>query len=392
MSTPVFVIHGIGNRDVAAFGTTAQALADAVGAGLTVHPVFWGDLGARYDWIEDTIPGRRRAETRDARTEPEEDDQTRALARFLLGDRAVAEIRDDAVPEPVLVAVTDTLASGGGDEIREEDENPVEAAAVREAVSEHWPETRWLPLVDDEELLRAVGAAVAGPVADDATAPHDTGEELRDGEELRGLDLGGFVRRRLQELDRVVGAAFGAAGGRLNTALRTTLLPGITRGVGDILVYQRHRAEINNRVRDVIAQVDPGLGRSPEHPVDVLAHSLGGVIAVDMATAEEPLWIRRLVTFGSQSPFFHVCDPRGGALTPYSGTAIPLPESVRAWTNLWEPLDPVAFVAARVFRLADGSKPEDIEVPHLGSSGLWTHSDYWQLAFVADAIGTALAR
>lgn len=386
MSPPVFVIHGIGNRDAAGFDTTVEALCRAVGGGVAAHPVFWGDLGARYDRIADTVPGRRRAvETRDGG--PDADDADAALARFLLGDRAAAEIRDDLVPDPVLDAVSAALATGGGDEIR--DGEPA-VAAVQEAVTEHWSDTRWLPLIDDAELLRAVGAAVAGPLAEDV-ASATVGEELRDGEELRGLDLGGFVRRRLHELDRVVGAAFGAAGGRLNTAFRTAFLPGMTRAVGDILVYQRHRQEIQERVRTVIAEVNPDLGRTPGRPVDVLAHSLGGVITVDLATGTEPLWIRQLVTFGSQSPFFHVCDPRGGALTEYSGTPVPLPASIGAWTNLWEPLDPVAFVAARVFRLADGSAPLDIEVPHLASSGLWTHTDYWKLRFVADAIATALA-
>ena len=390
MSTPVFVIHGIGNRDEADFGRTAVALARAAGDGLVAHPIFWGDLGAHYKRIADTVPRwREPTETRGEDTEPDEDDHREGLARFLLGDRAAAEIRDDDVPEPVLDAATVALATGGGEEIRDGEEDPADAAAVRAAITEYWPDTQWLPLVDDEELQRAVGAAVAGPLAED-TATLDTGEELRDGAELRGLDVGGFVRRRLDELDRVVGAAFGAAGGRLNTTLRTTLLPGITRGVGDILVYQRHRTEIQERVRSVISQVDPELGRSPERPVDVLAHSLGGVIVVDLATGDEPLWIRRLVTFGSQSPFFHGCDPRGGVLTPYAGTPVPLPASIGAWTNLWEPFDPVAFVAAKVFRFADGSTPTDIEVPHLASSGLWTHTDYWKLRFVAEAIGAAL--
>ena len=58
--------------------------------------------------------------------------------------------------------------------------------------------------------------------------------------------------------------------------------------------------------RATIDQVDPDLGRGPERPVRVIGHSLGGVIAVDIATADVPLWTRCLVTFGSQSPFFHV--------------------------------------------------------------------------------------
>jgi hypothetical protein len=96
------------------------------------------------------------------------------------------------------------------------------------------------------------------------------------------------------------------------------------------------------------------------------------------------------VTFGSQPSFFHVCDPRGGKLTPYAGEPVSLPASLGAWTNLWEPLDLVAFIAARVFRLHDGSKPNDIEVPHLASSGLWTHSSYWTIDFVIQAIRKAI--
>jgi hypothetical protein len=167
--------------------------------------------------------------------------------------------------------------------------------------------------------------------------------------------------------------------------------PGVTRFFGDVLVYQRHRKEIHDRVRATIDQVDPALGRGPEHPVGVIGHSLGGVIAVDIATADVPLWTRCLVTFGSQSPFFHVCDPRGGQLRPYAdGTLVQLPPSLGAWTNLWEPLDVLAFVAAKVFRLHDGTAPLDVPIGHLASSGLWTHSAYWDLPQVATAIQQAL--
>lgn len=102
----------------------------------------------------------------------------------------------------------------------------------------------------------------------------------------------------------------------------------------------------------------------------VIGHSLGGVIAVDMATANDPLWTESLVTFGSQSPLFHVCDPRGGQLRPYEdGARVALPASLGAWTNLWEPLDVLAFIAAKMFRMHDGSAPVDVPVAHLASSG-----------------------
>ena len=394
MTTPVFVIHGIGARKPKGFADQAAELGRR--AGFTAHPVYWGDLGARSAFVELTIPGGA-TEVRDGPAGA--DEVVPEIAVFLASGPGADEVRDASLPPEVLAAALDVLAST---EIR--DVPPTDAVEVETALREAWPTTTWLAKVGDPALLAAVGSAVARPLTEAAVpgggsgANDETsgGYEIRDGteiraDEVRGLGVGGFVRRRLEDLDRVVGAAFGAAAGRLNTHLRSTVGPRLTEVLGDVLVYQRHREEIQARVRAVIADVDPALGGDAEHPVDVVAHSLGGVIAVDMATAEEPLWIRRLVTFGSQSPFFHVCDPRGGVLTPFDGTGlIQLPPSLPAWTNLWEPLDVIAFIAAKIFQLPDGSSPTDRAVPHLASSGLWTHSAYWDLVLVAEDIAGAL--
>jgi hypothetical protein len=386
MSTPVFVIHGIGSRDQGAFESTVQGLGRA--AGFVGHPVFWGDLGARTALVDATVPGAAQQaggpEIRDGAEAAALSDPDRAMAEFLAGtgEQRTDVIRDGDVelPPEVLEAALGRLRADGGVEVRD---TPA-GAEMEQALRSEWPGTRWLTAVDDPDVLRAVGAALTGPLTDEDLTPG--------GAEIRGVDVRGFVRRRLQELDRVVGAVLGAAGGRVNSHLRTATLPGIAQSVGDILVYQRHKERIQARVREVVAGVDPELGRSPERPIDVVAHSLGGVIAVDMATADDPLWVRCLVTFGSQSPLFHVCDPRGGTLDPFEGTAlVRLPPSVGAWTNLWEPLDALAFIAARVFQLNDGSAPDDRAVPHLASTGLWSHSAYWTLDSVARAIGNALA-
>ncbi|ANZ13850.1 hypothetical protein SNOUR_02650 [Streptomyces noursei ATCC 11455] len=189
----------------------------------------------------------------------------------------------------------------------------------------------------------------------------------------------------------MAGAAIQAAVGRINHALRTRLGPGTTRFLGDVLVHQRHQAAIHARIRASIDTVDPELGRYPDRPVRVVAHSLGGVVAVDMATAENPLWTEKLLTFGSQAAFFHVCDPRGGQLEPFAGAQrVVLPTSLARWTNLWEPLDVLAFAASTVFQPHDGSSPADIPVPHSASTGLWTHAAYWESPAVAAAIGRAM--
>ncbi len=410
MSGPVFVIHGVGNRDRAAFDKRVADLQKATGGAWDMKAVYWGDLGADDRWVDLTIPsvGELRGEAagpseiRDGTEPPAQQPEqlTAELAAALLSSNqptAAAEVRDTPGGSQVdLVtagAVQRLSAGAGGDEIREEGAvDPAQAAAIREAVTEHWASTTWLRQVTDPLLLREIGAAIAAPLADPSVTVTPGGEEVRD-EELRGIDVRGFVKRRLDDLDRVVGATVGSSAGRLNSYLRTEQGPGVTRFFGDVLVYQRRRKEIHERVRATIDEVDPALGRDPDHPVRVIGHSLGGVIAVDIATADDPLWTRSLVTFGSQSPFFHVCDPRGGQLRPYAdGTLVQLPPSLGAWTNLWEPMDVLAFIAARVFRLHDGSAPIDLPISHLASSGLWTHSVYWDLPEVASAIQQALAR
>jgi hypothetical protein len=69
---------------------------------------------------------------------------------------------------------------------------------------------------------------------------------------------------------------------------------------------------------------------------------------------------------------------------------VQLPASLPAWTNLWEPLDPLAFLAGTVFQLPNGGRPVDVTVSHHASDGWWTHSSYWELGVVARDIADAL--
>lgn len=410
MTDPVFVIHGVGNRDQNAFESKVASLQSVTGNRWDMKAVYWGDLGADDRWVDLTVPrvgnldgteAHGLSELRDGRelrVDPEV--QVADLAATLLSlpaAHAQADVRDATVgsqfqTDIVAAAAVRRLNTGssGDEEIRDEGQaDPGQAAAVREAIAENWMSTAWLSQVADSRLLEEIGGAITAPLADPAvTIASGDEKEVRDGE-LRGIAE--FVKHRITDLDRVVGATLDSVVGRLNSYLRTEQGPGVTRFLGDVLVYQRHQREIHDRIRDTIDQVDPGLGRSPDRPVRIIGHSLGGVIAVDMATADTPLWTRCLVTFGSQSPFFHVCDPRGGQLKPYAnGALVQLPPSLASWTNLWEPLDLLAFIAARVFRLHDGSAPRDVSIGHLVSSGLWTHSAYWDLQQVAVMIQQAL--
>ncbi|MFG1663814.1 hypothetical protein [Streptomyces sp. Y7] len=397
MAEPIFVIHGVANRDPARFTAAVAALEAA--CGVEMVPVYWGDLGARSQFMSMTVPAWAPSAARTTTT-LRDDSQP-----------APAELTLDLLPGP-----TPGTEGGAGqwprveEEIRHvlADESTDTTVGLRHDENQHpnlqdalalladeWDTTRWLARTDDPDLLRATAHALAHALGDLRAAEGDEpyGGGLRS---MGGSEGGGrwrsALRRRLEDLDRIAGAAVQAVAGRANHALRTRIGPGTTNFLGDVLVYQRHQAAIHARVRATIDRVDPRLGRGPDTAVRVVAHSLGGVIAVDMATAAVPVWTSSLVTFGSQAAFFHVCDPRGGQLADYEGEKhVALPPSLTRWVNLWEPLDMLAFSASRVFCHHDGAQPQDIPLPHSATAGLWTHSAYWDMPAVAAEISKAMA-
>jgi hypothetical protein len=340
---------------------------------LELLPVFWGDIAAETLGIDETIPRIGEVVVRSLGRRATLDDPL--VATLLAGNldpaRVVVRTADSEGWRVVADAAVNEAQQTGGITTR-----APAAEEIRREIADAWEETTWLKRVEDEDILAAVGRALGQATVDDAV----------ESEVVRGPGLPGFVRNTLRQLDEVVGAVVGNTAGRLNEYLRTRLGPGITEFIGDILVYQRHRERIHQRVREVLRKHAPDLGEQG-NPVSVVGHSLGGVIAFDLAVAGQPrLWTDGLVTFGSQSPFFHVLDPRGDLAAFRPGQPVTLPPTIPRWTNLWEPLDILAFIAGKVFRLTTGKPPSDQEVPHRGSFGLWTHSSYWAVPELVDAI------
>ncbi|GAA3768684.1 hypothetical protein GCM10022403_000370 [Streptomyces coacervatus] len=391
MKDPVFVVHGVANRDREEFTAAVSVLAAA--AGVDMVPVHWGDLGAQDRFIDAALPVHQTGPDGLRDGEAPQPLPAGPFTAALLGEtidegRQLSQV--DAALRAQLAAANDAEDEG----LRDGAGQGLDPDLVVEFVREAWADTEWLSRTADAQLLREAGRALAHALLDETTpGSDDPYGGLRGGEADSDSRLRSLVRRRLDDLDRVAGAAVQAMGARLNHAVRSRFGPGTTRFLGDVLVYQRHRDAVHARVREIIDEVDPGLGRTPARPVRIVAHSLGGVIAVDMATATVPLWTESLVTFGSQAAFFHVCDPRGGQLTPYGGSLpVELPASLNRWTNLWEPLDVLAFAAAKVFRLHDGTAPVDVLVDHQPGTGMWTHSAYWNLPAVASVIGDVMGR
>lgn len=387
MTEPVLVIHGVANRSKAEFAARVEQLAaDAGRDPASLIPVYWGDLGAKTGGIADAIPELGAAAVSAIGGTGVEDALWAAAVLTAPGDdvagvrgvdsNARANIAAEAfmasVPAPAEVAVL------SGEE---------QDAELKQAVAEAWMTTTYLKAVTRADLLRELGVAVA----EAAGATEASGAEA-----VRDLTLPRLqVRKRISDavhaIDRAVGAVLGEVGGRLNTFLRTELGPHIGEFLGDVIVYHAHRPAIQNRVREALAVHAPEHG-TPDRPISVLGHSLGGVIAFDLAVgADSPLWIDHLVTFGSQSPLLHVVDPREPVVAPFvHPTPSKLPTTIKRWTNLWEPRDPLAFIAAKVFVLASEQPPTDRAVASLASSGLWTHSSYWALPELAEVVHDAV--
>lgn len=167
--------------------------------------------------------------------------------------------------------------------------------------------------------------------------------------------------------------------------------------IADVIVYQSHtyRMKIHARVREVIErEMGPDAGKAGK-PIKVVAHSLGGVVAFDMACLnQDALHIEAFVTMGSQPAFFHLLDPREG-VPEYEGEPVPLPRTINRWTNIWDEYDVLAFATDEIFRLHDGLAPADVRVRATrsrlrGGVFMRSHLRYFSNKDTAEAIAQTL--
>jgi len=140
-----------------------------------------------------------------------------------------------------------------------------------------------------------------------------------------------------------------------------------TLPVGDILLYQTRgeviRRSIANAILDADAAAKADLKEGESSKLAVVAHSLGGIVAVDLLTSDrtKPPGQRRLdcidllVTLGSQSPFLYEI----GSLwsLPYGKG---LPEDFPPWLNVYDLADFLSYVGyhEKLF----GEQVEDLQV------------------------------
>jgi hypothetical protein len=149
---------------------------------------------------------------------------------------------------------------------------------------------------------------------------------------------------------------------------RGALTDATSPGAGDILLYQVR----GDRIRAFLAEQVAAAAE----PVTLLAHSLGGIAAVDLLVTQPLPSVQLLVTVGSQAPFLYEI----GALWSLAH-GDPLPAHMPAWLNIYDRRDLLSYVGAPLFP----GQIEDVEVNNKQPFPP-SHSAYWANSKVWDAI------
>lgn len=152
--------------------------------------------------------------------------------------------------------------------------------------------------------------------------------------------------------------------------------------LADVIGYHRHRESIHGILKAELTRAAESAGGRPILPV---ALSLGGIALVDLLAAWPEAPVDACVTVGSQAPLLYTFDaipsmPYDEANPPH----LPVP-----WLNIYDTRDFLSFLAEPLFRRSDGlASVVDLRV-RSGKDFPKSHSAYWELPAVWDAIATA---
>lgn len=383
MTENVLVVHGVANRDEAAFVKLVSEFGDRInarggGTRYNIVPAYWGDLaGGNGENLHYALPPSITSDALGVRSEADADVLVEHIYRTRRNETYVVRSEDE-ITRMITDAASDAMSKGaGGYETRS---GGVDATELRDAIEEAVRNSTYVKRLRDPTTAHAIGEAVGASLA-------GGGEE---GFETRGRILTGLrdaVARVVGAIDTVLGSITSEALGALNQAVRGALAEATARSFGDIVAYRDtdNGAAIRNRV---LERARAG-GIDPSKPIIVVAHSLGGLVVVDMLLKGD-LRARRLVTCGSQPAMFHVLKQLP-SLVPYApGKSSPVSANIASWTNLWHPMDVLAFVASPVFALHDGRAPTDIRIDTplstILADKLWMHSAYWKGDELVEAV------
>lgn len=365
MRRKLLVVHGVANRNADDFAETTRYLEEQLVDTHQVVRFFWGDLGGVSAGLADIIPGPAAAPPRDSTKANE----ARATERILRHVRPAW--RSGAAPFSVST-----------DPVRDE---------VRAGVAQ----SQHLKWIEDEAILDAVGEAVQAAL-DDGTqdvvlSPSGPARSEPFFDLLGNTTQTEKLPAVLKALDAYIGRTAGHAGGLLSRVVRERMAEPVALSLGDLIAAHERRDVIQERLFEMLASNAEGYGLDESRPIDVLCHSLGGLIVLGAVLGlwqGKRLYINHLVTIGSAPALFHIMNPRGD-LPTYTGKPLQRPPNVLRWTNLWHPLDVLSFKVAPVFADVKDMPISSTATEIVGAKG-WLHSTYWTDSELVDVLRSEL--
>ncbi|AXE97337.1 hypothetical protein [Paraburkholderia hospita] len=361
VSGKILFIHGTGVR-TAAYQRSMMLVADKVRTYLPRYEVVgcnWGDaFGARLNSHGQSIPGYANGRAAPATIE------SAAMARWtLLADDPLIELRVTELQRQLggsrgpavwaMLVKADTaeeplklLKSWGLAELW-----PTFVASV--AADAAWSQTFQTLGGTEGQLSPLVSRAVVAAFIAWLRAsgqPGMTGQQRDQLMAVLQMELGG---PGLGVKDWFLGRVTNFAVPR-----RSALSDWSGAPLGDILRYQARGETLRNFIGERIRQTGASV---------ILAHSLGGVAAVDWLASDNRN-LAALVTVGSQAPFFYEIDAL--ASRPYGAN---LPEFFpRRWLNFYDPRDFLSYAGQELFK----GFAHDVKVDN-GQPFPESHSAYW---------------
>jgi hypothetical protein len=407
MDRPILVIHGVANPTYDDFDKSVVQLAKGLPAEWTLIRGYWGDLGAPTDTIAYAVPEFQETwfahrdgsitppihlpweaalNVQPSREERRDPGPRQKVGRALLNfDRTATTSRlevtasDNSVDAVDLVDAVDVVSAAARQRLTELGHRR-SLAAVRDAIRPAFDDHALTARAASRKSLKELGRTIAERYVINPLPPTAEGAQAL----LGPIDaLRSIAERTIRAVDDVASGVVDIAGGAFMQFGREIGLKKFGGGIGDALVYQAHQRRIQTRIRQCVKSEGAGWGLTPDRPIPVVAHSLGGIIAWDMAVGfSGQLYIDPLITFGSQSSVIEIFSPRKrwaseGDFRPPA--KLELPPTIHRWFNFWDPLDFLAFSASRVFKTAGTDEVKDIHVPWDDvHKDLFSHDDYWR--------------
>lgn len=361
MPEKILFIHGTGVRS-AAFERSLKLISNKVETFLPRYEVVgcnWGDaFGARLNAQGQSIPGYVNDGTAPAAIE------AATMARWtLLAEDPLLELRVIELAQPLggsraQLVWTKLLGIG-------EAEKPLEILRSW-GLDELWPDFIALLAADIAwrktfQTLGGTEGQLSAPVSRAVVAAFIAWLRLSGQPNLMGKQRDQLVAMLQPSLG---GPGLGVADWFLDkvtnfvTPRRNALSDASGASLGDILRYQARGETLRNFIGERIKQTGASV---------ILAHSLGGVAAVDWL-ASDSRNLAALVTVGSQAPFFYEVD----ALTSRAyGDGLPdfFP---RRWLNFYDPRDFLSYAGQQLFK----GFAHDVKVDN-GQPFPESHSAYW---------------